>query len=66
MTGVQTCALPILAQAERDLQTAKVKLDNEGFMAKAPIEVVQEIRERLVQTTSDIERITAQLAALPK
>ena len=55
-----------LAQAEKDLQTAKVKLDNEGFMAKAPIEVVQEIRERLVQTTSDIERITAQLAALPK
>ena len=55
-----------LAQAEKDLQTAKVKLDNEGFMAKAPIEVVQEIRERLTQTTADIERLTAQLAALPK
>jgi valyl-tRNA synthetase len=55
-----------LAQAEKDLQTAKVKLDNEGFMAKAPIEVVQEIRERLTQTTADIERITAQLASLPK
>ena len=55
-----------LAQAEKDLQTAKIKLDNEGFMAKAPIEVVQEIRERLVQTTADIERITAQLASLPK
>ena len=55
-----------LATAEKDRQTAKVKLENEGFMAKAPMEVVQEIRARLAQTTSDIERITAQLAALPK
>jgi valyl-tRNA synthetase len=55
-----------LAQAEKDLQTAKVKLDNEGFMAKAPIEVVQEIRQRLTETTADIERISAQLASLPK
>jgi len=55
-----------LATAEKDRATAKVKLDNEGFMAKAPMEVVQEIRARLAQTTADIERITAQLAALPK
>jgi valyl-tRNA synthetase len=55
-----------LAQAEKDQQTAKVKLENEGFMAKAPIEVVQEIRERLAQTSADIERISSQLAALPK
>ena len=54
-----------LATAEKDRQTAKVKLDNEGFMAKAPMEVVQEIRARLAETTADIESITAQLAALP-
>ena len=54
-----------LATAEKDRQTAKVKLDNEGFMAKAPMEVVQEIRARLTETTADIERITAALAALP-
>ena len=54
-----------LATAEKDRTTAKVKLENEGFMAKAPIEVVQEIRERLTQTSADIESITAQLAALP-
>ncbi len=54
-----------LAPAEKDRQTAKVKLDNEGFMAKAPMEVVQEIRARLAETTADIESITAQLAALP-
>ena len=55
-----------LATAEKDRATAKVKLDNEGFMAKAPMEVVQEIRARLAETTADIERITAQLAALPQ
>ena len=54
-----------LATAEKDRQTAKVKLDNEGFMAKAPMEVVQEIRARLTETTADIERITAALASLP-
>jgi valyl-tRNA synthetase len=41
-----------------------VKLNNEGFMAKAPADVVKEIKERLALTTHDIERITAQLAAL--
>ena len=54
-----------LATAEKDRATAKIKLENDGFMAKAPIEVVQEIRERLTQTSADIESITAQLAALP-
>jgi len=55
-----------LATAEKDRATAKVKLENEGFMAKAPIEVVQEIRERLAETSADIESITVLLAALPK
>jgi valyl-tRNA synthetase len=54
-----------LAQAEKDRATAKVKLDNDGFMAKAPLDVVTEIRERLAATTADIERMTAALAALP-
>jgi valyl-tRNA synthetase len=35
-------------------------------MAKAPENVVVEIRERLEKTTSDIERITAALAGLPQ
>jgi valyl-tRNA synthetase len=52
--------------ATKDRDTAKVKLENEGFMAKAPMEVVTEIRERLVQTSSDIERLTALLEKLPK
>lgn len=54
-----------LATATKDLATAKVKLENEGFMAKAPLEVVTEIRERLEVTSTDIVRIEAALAALP-
>ena len=53
-----------LAAAKKDLATAEVKLNNEGFMAKAPENVVVEIRERQAATTADIERISAQLAAL--
>ena len=55
-----------LATATKDKQTAEVKLNNQGFMAKAPANVVVEIRERLEKTTSDIERITAALAGLPQ
>jgi valyl-tRNA synthetase len=53
-----------LATAQKDMKTAEVKLSNEGFMAKAPANVVTEIKERMVATSADIERITAQLAAL--
>ena len=53
-----------LATALKDQKTAEVKLSNEGFMAKAPAEVVVEIRERLAKTTSEIERLSAALAAL--
>jgi valyl-tRNA synthetase len=55
-----------LATAGKDKQTAEVKLNNQGFMAKAPEDVVVEIRERLAKTTADIERINAALAALPQ
>jgi valyl-tRNA synthetase len=54
-----------LATAQKDRATAEVKLNNEGFMAKAPDDVVVQIRERLQQSDGDIARITAQLAALP-
>ncbi|CAB4544835.1 unannotated protein [freshwater metagenome] len=55
-----------LQAAKKDRDTAKIKLDNEGFMAKAPMEVVSEIRLRLTQTSEDIERLTALLEKLPK
>jgi valyl-tRNA synthetase len=53
-----------LLTAQKDMKTAEVKLGNEGFMAKAPANVVAEIKERMAATSADIERITAQLAAL--
>jgi valyl-tRNA synthetase len=55
-----------LVTANKDKQTAEVKLNNQGFMAKAPADVVVEIRERLEKTTADIERISAALAELPQ
>ena len=53
-----------LITAQKDMKTAEVKLSNEGFMAKAPANVVAEIKERMAATSADIDRITAQLAAL--
>ena len=55
-----------LASVERDRATATAKLGNEGFMAKAPENVVAEIRDRLSKCDIEIERIKAQLASLPK
>ena len=54
-----------LATAEKDRDTAKVKLDNADFMAKAPEKVVTTIKARLEETTSEIARITEQLNKLP-
>jgi len=54
-----------LAAVEKDKNTALVKLENENFMAKAPMEVVKEIRERAEFCTNEIVRINALLAALP-
>ncbi len=55
-----------LVSAQKDLATAQVKLNNEGFMAKAPLEVVQEIRERFANCSLEVERIQKQLAQLPQ
>ena len=55
-----------LASVEKDRATATAKLGNEGFMAKAPENVVAEIRDRLSKCDIEIERIKAQLASLPK
>ena len=55
-----------LAAIQKDRETARVKLENENFMAKAPMEVVTEIRERMSFCDSEIERINSLLAALPR
>ena len=55
-----------LALINKDRDTAKVKLENENFMAKAPMDVVKEIKARLEFCNSEIERINSLLAALPR
>ncbi|GAA4918109.1 valyl-tRNA synthetase [Stackebrandtia albiflava] len=54
-----------LAAARKELDGCTRKLGNEGFLAKAPEDVVAKIRQRQATAESDITRITAQLAALP-
>ncbi|MFI0454419.1 class I tRNA ligase family protein, partial [Actinomadura sp. 6N118] len=54
-----------LAAARKEVDQARKKLGNEAFMAKAPEAVVAKNRERLAQAETDIQRLEAQLAALP-
>ncbi|MBT2385681.1 valine--tRNA ligase [Streptomyces sp. ISL-11] len=55
-----------LAAAEKDKVQSTAKLGNEAFLAKAAEVAVEKIRKRLETAEADIERITAQLAGLPK
>ncbi|MFW3475135.1 valine--tRNA ligase [Streptomyces microflavus] len=55
-----------LETAQKEKAQATGKLGNEAFLAKAPDNVVDKIRGRLSKAEADIERISAQLAALPQ
>jgi valyl-tRNA synthetase len=55
-----------LEAIKKDQDTARVKLENENFMAKAPMDVVKTIRDRMEFCETEIVRINALLAALPK
>jgi valyl-tRNA synthetase len=54
-----------LGVARKELADCDKKLGNPNFVAKAPAEVVDKITARKQTALADIERITAQLAALP-
>jgi valyl-tRNA synthetase len=54
-----------LEAIKKDQETARVKLENENFMAKAPMDVVKTIRDRMEFCESEITRISALLASLP-
>ncbi|MFJ9305935.1 valine--tRNA ligase [Streptomyces cyaneofuscatus] len=54
-----------LEAAQKEKAQATGKLGNEAFLAKAPDNVVDKIRGRLSKAEADIERVSAQLAALP-
>jgi valyl-tRNA synthetase len=54
-----------LAAARKEIGQAEGKLGNGQFMAKAPENIVAKTRARLEQARTDVDRIQAQLAALP-
>ena len=53
-----------LAAAQKELATTTAKLGNDAFLAKAPGDVVDKIRDREKLAGEEVERITARLAAL--
>jgi valyl-tRNA synthetase len=54
-----------LAAAGKERDQTAAKLGNEAFLSKAPDAVVAKVRARLAAAESDLNRLTAQLAALP-
>jgi valyl-tRNA synthetase len=53
-----------LTDTDSEIVRAEGKLANQGFVAKAPPQVVQAERDKLAQLRSDHERLVAELAAL--
>lgn len=53
-----------LAAAQKELAATTAKLGNDAFLAKAPADVVDKIRERQKLAGEEVNRITARLAAL--
>ncbi|MGF6889505.1 valyl-tRNA synthetase [Nocardia sp. GAS34] len=53
-----------LAVAQKELDNTQRKLGNKNFLAKAPDDVVQGIRDRGTKAEQDIRRIEEQLASL--
>ena len=54
-----------LAAAQKELAGTAGKLGNEGFLAKAPEDIVDKIRARQQVAREEVERITARLDSLP-
>lgn len=52
------------AAADKEITQAQAKLGNEGFLAKAPEEIVAKLRDRLAVAEADIVRIDDALARL--
>ena len=52
-----------LAAAQKDLAATTAKLGNDAFLAKAPADVVDKIRDRQKIAREETDRITARLAS---
>ena len=53
-----------LAAAQKELAATTAKLDNQAFLAKAPVDVVDKIRSRQQIAREETARIGARLASL--
>jgi valyl-tRNA synthetase len=53
-----------LANLEKRISGSQAKLNNAGFVAKAPAEVVQQERDRLADLELQLDKVQGQLAAL--
>lgn len=53
-----------LAAAHKELASTSAKLDNAGFMSKAPAEVIDKIRDRHAVSREETDRIAARLAEM--
>ena len=53
-----------LAAAEKELAGTAGKLGNDSFLAKAPADVIEKIRDRQQLAREEVDRITARLASL--
>jgi valyl-tRNA synthetase len=53
-----------LASLEQRINGSRAKLNNAGFVAKAPAEVVQQERDRLADLELQLDKVQGQLAAL--
>ena len=64
MTGVQTCALPILKKQSAELEKLNTKLNNPGFVNKAPAQVVEAEKARAAQLTELVSKLESQLKGM--
>jgi valyl-tRNA synthetase len=55
----------LVAEKEKAIRGYRGKLDNAGYVAKAPADVVQETRDRLAEAEADLEAARQALGALP-
>ena len=53
-----------LAKAQKEIEAARKKLDNADFIARAPEDVVEEIRDRLAAAEADVARLQAALSRI--
>jgi len=55
-----------IARYEKGLAAAARQLGNEGFLAKAPVQVVEGLKKQEAETRTLLEKARAALAALPE